>query len=169
MDLNVILAQNLSAIRANRHLTQEACAGQCEISTRFWGKIERCEVSPSLNTLQKICSGIGVRPSDLLDDSKIQPKGMVKNMLHCQQANNECTVINWEYLVIPELCSHPDCGEYTSYGIHALQCQPGQNQMVTIVHDISTKQNFVEQLAARFTKYQLSPLHLKEVIEDFLP
>lgn len=90
-------------------------------------------------------------------------------MFDHQATDSNHALLNWEYRTVPETCFHPDCGTYISYGIQAYQCCGGHCQLISAVHDISTKQSFVEQLTILFTKQQLSPLHLLEVITDFLP
>lgn len=90
------------------------------------------------------------------------------NNLSLHRTINTHTLHQWEYHIIPETCSHPDCGTYHTYGIQAFSCQNEQLQPITGVHDVSTKQEFVERLAKLFTEHQLSPVHLQEVIEDFI-
>lgn len=90
-------------------------------------------------------------------------------MSNHQTTDSHNTLFHWEYRSIPETCSHPDCGVYISYGIQAYQHCDEHCQLISAVHDISTKQQFVEQLAILFTRQQLSPLHLFDVITDFLP
>ena len=41
----------------------------CNLSTRYWGKMERCEVNVSLKTLDKIARGLCVSASELLDET----------------------------------------------------------------------------------------------------
>lgn len=85
---------------------------------------------------------------------------------HANDSNN--ALFSWQYRIASETCFHPDYGTYISYGIQAYQCSGEHCQLISVVHDISTKQNFVEHLANVFTKQQLSPLHLSEVVTDFL-
>lgn len=86
-------------------------------------------------------------------------------MFNRQQTIACNTTKPWEYHVIAEICSLPECGAYTAYGL-TVQC--GDETQATI-HDISTNQHFVQQLAALFNRHQLSPRHFREVVEDFLP
>ena len=60
----------------------------------------------------------------------------------------------YRYQVIQE--THPS---YISYG---LACAAAQ------VLDISCDRQFAEQLAERYTRFQLSPLHLAEAVQDAL-
>lgn len=90
-------------------------------------------------------------------------------MFDHQATDSSNRLSHWEYRVIPEICSHPDFGTYTSYGIQVCQRQDQHCQFLSILHDISSKRAFVEELAALFTRQQLSPLHLKDAVEDLLP
>lgn len=67
MALSIILSRNMLAYRTTNNLSQEVCADACGISTRYWGKLERAEVNPSLKIIEKISKGTGLTPSQLLD------------------------------------------------------------------------------------------------------
>lgn len=66
--LNERLSKNLKKLRHENNWTQETAAELCDISPRFWGKIERCKANPTLGTLEKIASGLGVSVEELLKD-----------------------------------------------------------------------------------------------------
>ncbi len=61
---------------------------------------------------------------------------------------------------------HVDLGRYRAYGI---QANEAGGRAVTRVCDVTTRRSFAEELAERFTRFQLSPIHLKDAIEDTLP
>lgn len=50
----------------SQKLSYETAAELCNLSARFFGSIARGEVSPSINTLEKICTGFGKMPNELL-------------------------------------------------------------------------------------------------------
>ena len=75
----------------------------------------------------------------------------------------------WNYQVVREHCHHPDLGWYFTYGICILQDTPENTPPVIQVHDITTEHARALSLAQQFTRCQVSPLHLKEVLEDALP
>lgn len=85
-----------------------------------------------------------------------------------QCTTNTNTTKQWEYHIIAESCSHPDYGTYRTYGIQAFCRQNEQLEPVANVHDVSTQLTYVEQLAQLFTAQQLSPIHLEDVITDFI-
>lgn len=89
------------------------------------------------------------------------------------QNNNTVPITNdttytWEYHVISERYSHPDLGVYRSYGIHAFETTGMHIRPVACVHDITTIQAQAEHLAELCNRYQLSPVHLDDIIADYL-
>lgn len=72
------------------------------------------------------------------------------------------------YQVVKGTFSHPDIGHYTSYGIKIFRVSHGKLHELKTVSDVSTNEALVKQLATLCTRGQLSPIHLMDVIEDFL-
>ena len=72
----------------------------------------------------------------------------------------------YEYRVIETFCG--ECGIAT-YGISVWLRQSGGNVEICSVKDVSSNKGTVHQLAERCQRVQLSPIHLMDVIEDFLP
>lgn len=66
MDALEILSRNLRATRTARGLSQEAVASAIGMDPSQYGKIERGEVDPSIRTLARIATGLGVKPAELL-------------------------------------------------------------------------------------------------------
>lgn len=62
------LAKNLREQRRRNNWTQETAAELCDLSARFWGKIEQCKTSCSIETLEKIAVGLSVNIGTLLND-----------------------------------------------------------------------------------------------------
>ena len=68
------LARNLKQLRRERNWTQEAAAERCDISPRYWGKLEQGKAAASLDTLDKIAAGLQLEPEVLLrnpDDTQL--------------------------------------------------------------------------------------------------
>lgn len=63
------LAGNLRRLRAAKGWTQEQAAEEAGINWRHWQKLEAGEVNVTLNTLGKICDGMGVEIRDLFSSS----------------------------------------------------------------------------------------------------
>ena len=55
-------------------------------------------------------------------------------------------------------------GGYETYGITASRC----GKIICTVEDVSLDREKVEQLVKRFNEGQLSPVHLDDMIENFL-
>ena len=72
------------------------------------------------------------------------------------------------YQVINETLYHVDIGSYISYGLRVIFLSYGIYKEVQKISDISTDEKKVALLAELCTKNQLSPIHLLDVIEDFL-
>jgi len=66
MESKYILAYKLRKYRKENHISQEQFAEKANLSIRCYGKVERCEVSTTLDTLDKIAAAIGLTTSELL-------------------------------------------------------------------------------------------------------
>ena len=82
--------------------------------------------------------------------------------------SNQTTTPTWEYHIIAERCIHPDIGVYRSYGIHAFEIIGKLIRPIAQMHDITTIQEEVETLVQLCNAYQLSPVHLPDVVADFI-
>ncbi len=63
-----ILSEKLKKYRQENRISQEELAGRADLSTRGYGKIERGEVHPSLETLDKLARATGLSQSYLLTE-----------------------------------------------------------------------------------------------------
>ncbi len=72
------------------------------------------------------------------------------------------------YEVVGERLYSPDHGWYTGYGIRAYRRVEDAWEPVVTVSDLSTDRQAVEALAHRCTAGELSPIHLRDVVEDWL-
>ena len=68
MNSKKILSENLKKYRQANRISQEELAARAELSTRGYGKIERGEVHPSLETLDKLARATGLAQSFLLSE-----------------------------------------------------------------------------------------------------
>ena len=74
----------------------------------------------------------------------------------------------WEYHILSERCSQKDIGTYLSFGIHAFEVTDKHIRAVCCVHDVTTIQSQANDLAELCNRFQLSPIHLKDFIDDYL-
>lgn len=63
--INLIFGERVAELRRKQHLSQEELADKCGIHRTYIGSIERGEKSPTLNTIEKIATGLNVQITDL--------------------------------------------------------------------------------------------------------
>ncbi|MCK5759373.1 MAG: helix-turn-helix domain-containing protein [Clostridiales bacterium] len=69
-DFLTAIAENVKSLRQRRNLSLEKTAKICDLSKSMVAQIERCEVNPTITTLEKIAVGFDVSIPDLLYKSK---------------------------------------------------------------------------------------------------
>ena len=74
-DFLTTIAENVNSLRQRRNLSLEKTAKICDISKSMVAQIERCEVNPTITTLEKIADGFDVSVTDLL--YKPKPKILI--------------------------------------------------------------------------------------------
>lgn len=65
MKNNYSLGQTLKSIRKQREMSQEQVALDAEITTTYYGLVERDEKSPTVRMLEKICRALNYPISEL--------------------------------------------------------------------------------------------------------
>ncbi len=60
------IGRNLKKARKQKELTQVQVAEKVDIHPNYYAKIERGEIQPALDTLEKIFKVLGVKSSDIL-------------------------------------------------------------------------------------------------------
>ena len=68
-----MIGKKIREERKRRGLTQEELAFKAGISVNFMGQIERATKKPSLDTLEKISSALGIDLKNLFEDVKYCP------------------------------------------------------------------------------------------------
>lgn len=71
LEAKFVLAKNLKRFRMENNISQEEIADMANLSVRGYGKIERCEVNASLDTLDKLVDGTGLSRAQLLTDADL--------------------------------------------------------------------------------------------------
>ena len=69
------------------------------------------------------------------------------------------------YHPLREILQSEALGIYESYGI---QIFDSKGNVIKKVSDVSVNKDFVETLCRKLTRYQLSPIHLEDILEDLL-
>ena len=72
------------------------------------------------------------------------------------------------YLPIEREGNDPCTGRYRTFGLRVLRQEAEGDREVMVLPDVSTDFAFTLRLASLFTRKQLSPLHLLDVLEDLL-
>lgn len=72
------------------------------------------------------------------------------------------------YLPIENEMDSPYLGKYRAFGLRVLRNEADQDRELMVLPDISTDFGFILRLASLFTRKQLDPLHLLDVLEDML-
>ncbi|WP_343253059.1 helix-turn-helix transcriptional regulator [Ligaoa zhengdingensis] len=60
--------KNLKHQREQRKLTQEMAAELCDLSSRYWGKIERGDAAASIDTIEKVSIRMNISVEELLKE-----------------------------------------------------------------------------------------------------
>lgn len=63
------LARNLLKIRQENKWSQETAAELCDISERYWGKLERGQAAATIIVLEKLERGLQVSAAELLSET----------------------------------------------------------------------------------------------------
>lgn len=66
ISLNQVFARNLRDLRRARELSQIELARMSSLSARYVGILERCEKSPTIDTVQALAEALAVEPSQLI-------------------------------------------------------------------------------------------------------
>ncbi|MEW6104286.1 MAG: helix-turn-helix transcriptional regulator [bacterium] len=70
MKLEAMLGRKIQQIRKSLGLSQEALANKSDLHPTYIGRIERGEVSPTINVLNKIANSLGLPLDNLLSFEK---------------------------------------------------------------------------------------------------
>lgn len=60
------IAGKLKRTRLSKGLTQQEVAEKADLSTNYYARIERAEVSPSIESLEKLVKALKIKSSDIL-------------------------------------------------------------------------------------------------------
>ncbi len=69
MVLRIVFGMNLKYYRTRQGLTQEEAAAKCDISSEYWGKMERGAQAATIDTVEKVSAGLNIKAKDLLNEN----------------------------------------------------------------------------------------------------
>ena len=69
MVLRIVFGMNLKYYRTRKGLTQEEAAAKCDISSEYWGKMERGAQAATIDTVEKVSAGLNIKAKDLLNEN----------------------------------------------------------------------------------------------------
>ncbi len=70
----------------------------------------------------------------------------------------------YKYLVLKQVFKNDDGEKYVTYGLRVMR---GDNE-IALISDISTNYEDIRRLAETCTRDGLDPIHINDVVEDFL-
>ena len=73
---------------------------------------------------------------------------------------------NVQYIMSPKIRYAPEIGTYVSYDLAAYDCF--KHDMVSIIRDVTSDRKTALHIVEKFNRYQLSPIHLIDIIQDML-
>ena len=71
----------------------------------------------------------------------------------------------FRYVPFVTLLQSDELGTYSSFGINAVD---SSGYVITSIQDVSAERTFVESICRKCNDYQLSPVHLLDVVSDSL-
>lgn len=66
-NVNIAFGKRVAELRKNAGYSQEQFAFKCGVDRTYIGVVERGEKSPTLNTIDKIASALGISKSELFN------------------------------------------------------------------------------------------------------
>ena len=72
---------------------------------------------------------------------------------------------SYRYVPIQQTMESEDVGTYSTFGIQVLRVE---ETVIDLISDVSTDLKEVQRLADLCTERQLSPEHIRDVVDDFL-
>lgn len=71
-----------------------------------------------------------------------------------------------QYIMQPKIRYAPEIGTYVSYDIAAYDCF--ERDIVSVIWDVTADRKTALHIVEKLNRYQLSPIHLIDVIQDML-
>lgn len=132
------VGERIRAIRLLMRETQEEFAEHCDLSSETVSLIERGKFLPRLETLQNISKYTQVSVGSLFN--------------------------SYFYVTEKEIKINEYGKEYTCYGIKVYE----NSQVLKSMSDVFPDETIAKDFADMCNRSQLNPIHLEDVIEDYL-
>ena len=88
-DPKVLFGERVRRLRKAARLSREKAAERGDLSSNFWGEVERDEKVPSLDTILGMAKGLQLSPAALLVDKEDDPNLRKKTQALVDRANPE--------------------------------------------------------------------------------
>ncbi len=99
-EIKDIIANNLIALRKQNNLTQNELAEKLSYSDNMVSRWERGEVTPSVETLQKIAEFYAVPLTSLLQEKSVEQKAQIDKMQNIKKFSMVLLLITTAWLVL---------------------------------------------------------------------
>lgn len=146
--------------RENKGYTVKEGAEMCGLSTQSLTSIEYGDTNPRLSNILNIGVAFDI---DLGDLNPCKPKEIVQMPPIRERRNQQVTP---KYIVTRT--TYLGETQHTGYGIAAVEEQDGSMIVLHSISDIAPEISRIRYLAERCTALRLDPIHLRDVVEDFL-
>ena len=159
--LRRVVGDNLENYRKKLHFSQGKLYGETGITAKTTSSIENRMRDCKLETLETLAKGLGIQPFELLlDEQSFDKKALFYNPVLWKGVWE----ILAEYYVILQKVKNEEISNkpYQTYGIAV------EGDCLPCVNDVTTDKFFAETLARLFTKMELDPSQLSEVLQDLL-
>lgn len=154
-----IIGRNISRYRTAIGHTQQRMAVEMGISSSYLSYLERGERNPTVEKLEAIATYLGVPVIALFEDDR--PREIFAHTVYSADAK-------FFYQPEREFCSHPILGDYIGWGLKAHVYTDSKWSIAGVLHDIATNREQVAHMADCLNRSQVQPVHLMDVVEDFL-
>ena len=75
-----LMTENLKSFRKEKGLTQAYVAERCEMLASTYSRLETGQVSPQLQTLERVCDAIGIGVGDLFRSREIADRSIADKL-----------------------------------------------------------------------------------------
>lgn len=152
---------SIRRFRLLANCTQEDVANNLQISQTNLRRIELGHGNPRYNTATALANYLATHITG-------EPQNI--ELFDLEQVMEEITI--WRYKLVPETWYWPEIGWYPTYKIVVETLEKGTWQVkdpdLDVIHDVMLDEAEAQKLVDKLNDGKASPLHLREILEDFL-